>query len=76
VSALRAACLTTFGTPVVAADESPSRGGRPIDGMSVTCSRDDGAARIVHVATVRDVPVHDGCYRVRVWHELSAISAN
>lgn len=76
MSALRAACLTTIGTPVPVTEERAAPSGRLLDGMHVTAGRDDEHARVVHVSTVRDVPSRNGWYRIRVWRELSTISPN
>jgi hypothetical protein len=76
MSALRAACLTTIGTHVPVTNESAAPGGRALDGMCVTASRDDEHARVVHVSTVRDIPSRNGWYRVRVWRELTTVSPN
>lgn len=77
VSELRAACLAThYATTVRVEQDAPASGGRPLDGTIVTSSREDETARVMHVATLRDVHVRDRWYRIRVWHELSTISSN
>lgn len=76
MSALRAACRTTAGLPLPVAREGAAPGARLIDGVCITPARDDAHARVVHVSTVREVPSRDRWYRIRVWRELSALSAN
>ncbi|MBO9534805.1 MAG: hypothetical protein J7513_17660 [Solirubrobacteraceae bacterium] len=76
MSALRAACHTSYATDLCVRADSPAPAGRLADGMHVTADRHDPNARVIHVSTVKDVPSRHGWYRVRVWRELPAISAN
>lgn len=77
MSALRAACHTSYGLTLAAAvPEAPAPVGRLADGMHVTADRHDPNATVVHVATTKDVASRHGWYRVRIWRELPTISAN
>lgn len=73
--ALRAASDRQVRLPLPA-DEQPAPGGRVIDGMCITARRDDEQARVIHVATSRDIASRHGWYRIRVWRELADVSAN
>ena len=76
MSSLRAACLNTRRATLRVQAEAPAPIGRVARAMCVTADRDDPNVRVVHVATDRDVSSRSGWYRVRVWRELPAISAN